>query len=432
MPIWNRKIERMERSELEQLQLERLQAVVNRVYRDVPFYHRKFDQLNVAPEDVQSLDDLAKLPFTTKEDLRDGYPYEMFAVPLREIVRIHASSGVAGRPMVVGYTKNDLRHWAEQVARILSAAGVTKDDVVHIAFDYGLFTGGFGMHYGAERLGASVIPVSVGNTERQIQIMQDFRSTALVSTPSYALYMCKVMDEMGVAPTGLYLRIGLFGGEPMSEAMRAQIEEKLGILATDNYGVSAVMGPGIAGECELRNGLHINEDHFLVEVIDPKTLEVLPEGEVGELVITTLTKEGVPMIRYRTRDMTSITREPCRCGRTTARMSPVRGRTDDMFIIRGVNVHPSEIEAVLREIEHIEPKYQVILERENGLDYLTINVELAPHMLTDKMQKLVELEETIKQRFHAVIGLTPRVKLVEPKSLENLDASNRVVDLREK
>jgi phenylacetate-CoA ligase len=240
------------------------------------------------------------------------------------------------------------------------------------------------------------------------------------------------MDEMGVAPTGLYLRIGLFGGEPMSEAMRAQIEEKLGILATDNYGVSAVMGPGIAGECELRNGLHINEDHFLVEVIDPKTLEVLPEGEVGELVITTLTKEGVPMIRYRTRDMTSITREPCRCGRTTARMSPVRGRTDDMFIIRGVNVHPSEIEAVLREIEHIEPKYQVILERENGLDYLTINVELAPHMLTDKMQKLVELEETIKQRFHAVIGLTPRVKLVEPKSLENLDASNRVVDLREK
>lgn len=432
MPIWNRKIERMERSELEQLQLERLQAVVNRVYRDVPFYHRKFDQLNVAPEDVQSLDDLAKLPFTTKEDLRDGYPYEMFAVPLREIVRIHASSGVAGRPMVVGYTKNDLRHWAEQVARILSAAGVTKDDVVHIAFDYGLFTGGFGMHYGAERLGASVIPVSVGNTERQIQIMQDFRSTALVSTPSYALYMCKVMDEMGVAPAGLYLRIGLFGGEPMSEAMRAQIEEKLGILATDNYGVSAVMGPGIAGECELRNGLHINEDHFLVEVIDPKTLEVLPEGEVGELVITTLTKEGVPMIRYRTRDITSITRAPCRCGRTTARMSPVRGRTDDMFIIRGVNVHPSEIEAVLREIEHIEPKYQVILERESGLDYLTINVELAPHMVTDKMQKLVELEETIKQRFHAMVGLTPRVKLVEPKSLENLDASNRVVDLREK
>ncbi len=432
MPIWNRKIERMDRSELEQLQLERLQAVVNRVYRDVPFYHRKFDQLNIAPEDVQSLADLSKLPFTTKEDLRDGYPYEMFAVPLREIVRIHSSSGAAARPIVVGYTRNDLRHWAEQVARILSAAGVTKDDVVHIAFDYGLFTGGFGMHYGAERLGASVIPVSVGNTERQIQIMQDFRSTALVSTPSYALYMCKVMDEMGVSSASLYLRVGLFGGEPMSEAVRSRIEERLRILATDNYGVSAVMGPGIAGECELKNGLHINEDHFLVEVVDPETLTPLPEGETGELVITTLTKEGVPMIRYRTRDITSITRQPCRCGRTTARMSPVSGRTDDMFIIRGVNVYPSEIEALLYQIEHIEPKYQVVLEREDGLDYLTLNVELAPHMVTDQMQRLVELEETIKQRFHAVIGLTPRVRLVEPKSLENVDRSNCIVDLREK
>lgn len=431
MPIWNRKIERMDRSELEQLQLERLQAVVNRVYRDVPFYHRKFDQMNVAPEDVQSLADISKLPLTTKDDLRDGYPYEMFAVPLREIVRIHSSSGAAARPIVVGYTRNDLKNWAEQVARILSAAGVTRDDVVHIAFDYGLFTGGFGMHYGAERLGASVIPVSVGNTERQIQIMQDFRSTVLVSTPSYALYMCKVMDEMGVSPASLYLRVGMFGGEPMSEKMRAQLEDRLGIVATDNYGVSAVMGPGIAGECELKNGLHINEDHFFVEVLDPETLEPLPEGETGELVITTLTKEGLPMIRYRTRDVTSITREPCKCGRTTARMSPVRSRTDDMFIIRGVNIYPSEIKNLLYQIEHIEPRYQVVLERENGVDYLTLNVELAPHMLTDQMQKLVELEETIKQRFHAVMGLTPRVRLVEPKSLENVDSSNQVVDLRE-
>ena len=432
MPIWNRKIERMDRPEMDQLQLERLQATVNRAYRDVPFYHRKFGQLNVAPEDVQSLGDIVKLPFTTKEDLRDGYPYEMFAVPLREIVRIHSSSGATAKPIVVGYTANDLKHWAEQVARVMSAAGVTKDDVVQIAFDYGLFTGGFGMHYGAERLGASVIPVSLGNTERQIQIMQDFRSTALVSTPSYALYMTEVMNRMGVPPAALCLRVGLFGAEPMFDSTRSEIERRLGITATDNYGVSAVMGPGIAGECELKDGLHINEDHFLVEVIDPDTLKVLPEGQAGELAITTLTKEGLPMVRYRTRDVTSITREPCRCGRTTARMSPVRKRTDDMFIVRGVNVYPSEIETLLYDIEHVEPKYQVVLEREEGLDYLTLKVELSGHMISDQIQKLVELEETIKHRVHAVIGLTPRVRLVEAKTLENVDRSNRVIDSRER
>ena len=432
MPIWNRKTERMDRADMDQLQLERLQAMVNRAYRDVPFYHRKFEQLNVAPEDVQSLGDIVKLPFTTKDDLRDGYPYEMFAVPLREIVRIHSSSGATAKPIVVGYTANDLKHWAEQVARVMSAAGVTKDDVVQIAFDYGLFTGGFGMHYGAERLGASVIPVSLGNTERQIQIMQDFRSTALVSTSSYALYMTEVMSRMGVAPAAMCLRVGLFGAEPMSEWMRSEIEKRLGIVATDNYGVSAVMGPGIAGECELKDGLHINEDHFLAEVVEPDTLKVLPERQAGELVITTLTKEGLPMVRYRTRDVTSITREPCRCGRTTARMSPVRKRTDDMFIIRGVNVYPSEIETLLYDIEHVEPKYQVVLEREEGLDYLTLKVELSGHMISDQMQKLVELEETIKHRVHAVIGLTPRVRLVEAKTLENVDRSSQVIDSRER
>ncbi|MGC8862438.1 MAG: phenylacetate--CoA ligase family protein [Armatimonadota bacterium] len=432
MPIWNRKIERMDRAEMDQLQLERLQATVNRAYRDVPFYHRKFSSLNVVPEDVQSLEDIVKLPFTTRDDLRDGYPYEMFAVPLREIVRIHSSTGATARPIVVGYTRNDLKHWAEQVARIMSAAGVTRDDVVQIAFDYGLFTGGFGMHYGAERLGASVIPVSLGNTERQVQIMQDFRSTALVSTPSYALYLAEVMKRMGVSPAGLFLRVGLFGAEPMSDWMRSEIEKRLGITATDNYGVSAVMGPGIAGECELKNGLHINEDHFLVEAVDPETLEVLPEGESGELVITTLTKEGLPMVRYRTRDVSSITREPCKCGRTTARMSPVRKRTDDMFIVRGVNVYPSEIESLLYDIEHVEPRYQIVLEREQGLDYLTLKVELSGQMISDQMQKLVELEETIKRRVHAVIGLTPRVRLVEAKTLETVDRSSRVVDLRER
>jgi len=431
MPIWNPKAEKMSRSELEQLQLERLQATVNRAYRNVPFYHRQFQQMGVAPEDVQSLADVTKLPFTTKEDLRDGYPYEMFAVPLREIVRIHSSSGATTKPIVVGYTKSDLKNWAGLVARVLSAAGVTKDDVVQIAFDYGMFTGGFGMHYGAERLGASVIPVSAGNIERQIQIMQDFRSTVLVGTPSYALYLIEVLDRMGVSPAGMRLRVGLFGGEPMSEKTRATIESGLGIVATDNYGLSAVMGPGIAGECELKDGLHINEDHFLVEVIDPETLKLLPEGESGELVITTLTKEGLPMIRYRTRDVTSLTYVPCKCGRTIARMAPVRKRTDDMIIVRGVNVYPSEIEALLYDIEHVEPHYQIVLDREGGLDILTLKVELSSTMISDQMQKLVGLEETITRRVHAAIGLTPRVKLVETKTLQSVVRANRVVDNRE-
>ena len=430
MPIWNRKFEKMERSEVEQVQLEGLQTTVNRVYRNVPFYHRKFEHVNVAPEDVQCLEDIVKLPFTTKDDLRDGYPYEMFAVPLREIVRIHSSSGAAEKPIVVGYTKNDLKHWADLVARVLSAAGVTKDDVVHIAFDYGLFTGGFGMHYGAERLGASVIPVSSGNTERQIQIMQDFRSTALVSTPSYALYMIELMAKMGVSPDALCLRVGLFGGEPMTEETRSFIESRLGIVATDNYGLSPVMGPGIAGECELRDGLHINEDHFLVEVIDPETLEVLPEGQEGELVITTLAKEGLPMIRYRTRDVTTITREPCKCGRTSARMAPVRKRTDDMIIVRGVNIYPSEIKSLLYDIEHVEPHYQIVLDREDGLDVLTLKIELSSEMISDQMQRLVELEKAIKERVHAACGLTPRVRLVEPKTLREVGPANLVMDER--
>jgi len=432
MPIWNRKCETMERSEMEQLQLELLQTTVNRAYRNVPFYHRKFDQLNLAPEDVQCLGDIRKLPFTTKDDLRDGYPYELFAVPLREIVRIHASSGAASKPVVVGYTRNDLKHWADQTARVMSAAGVSKDDVVQIAFDYGLFTGGFGMHCGAERLGASVIPVSSGNTERQVQIMQDFRSTALVGTPSFALYMVEVMNRLGVPAAGLWLRVGLFGGEPMTGNMRAEIESRLGIVATDNYGVSAVMGPGIAGECELRDGLHINEDHFFVEVIDPESLEVLGDGEEGELAITTLTKEGLPMIRYRTRDVSRISRGKCKCGRTTARMAPVRRRTDDMIIVRGVKVYPRDIEALLYDLEHVQPHYQIVVEREGGLENLTLRVELSSGLISDQMQRLVELEDTIKRRVHALVGLTPKVHLVEPRTLQKVGPSERVIDNREK
>lgn len=431
MPIWNRNGERMERAELEQLQLERLQTTVNRVYRNVPFYHKKFEKLGIAPEDVQSIADIRKLPLTTKDDLRDGYPYELFAVPLREIVRIHSSTGATNRPIVVGYTQNDLVHWTELVARVMSAAGVTKDDVVQVAFDYGLFTGGFGMHYGAEMIGASVIPVSSGNTEKQIQIMQDFRTTALVGTPSYALYMLETMNKMGVPPASLSLRVGLFGGEPMSDRVRHEIESRLNIIATDNYGVSAIMGPGIAGECELKTGLHVNEDHFLVEIIDPVTLEVLPEGEEGELVVTTLTKEGLPMVRYRTRDVTSITREPCRCGRTTVRMMPVKKRTDDMIIVRGVNVYPAEIGALLLDIEHVDPHYQIVVERDNGLDQMILNVELSSGMISDDLGTLVALEDTIKKRVHSVIGLTPKVKLVEPKTLRSVDNTSQVVDTRE-
>lgn len=432
MPIWNRKFERMEHPEMEQLQLERLQTTVNRVYRNVPFYHRRFEQLNVVPEDVQTLADVARLPFTTKGDLRDGYPYELFAVPLREIVRIHSSSGAALKPVVVGYTQNDLKHWAEQVARVMSAAGLTKDDVVQIAFDYGLFTGGFGMHYGAERLGASVIPVSSGNTERQMQIMQDFRSTALVSTPSYAIYVIELMQRLGIPPASLSLRVGLFGGEPMSDRTREKVESGLNIVATDNYGVSAIMGPGIAGECELRCGLHVNEDHFLVEIVDPTTGEPLSDGAEGEAVVTTLTKEGLPMIRYRTRDLTSITREPCKCGRTTARLAPIRKRTDDMIIVRGVNIYPNEIESLLYEIEHVEPKYQIVVDRQDGLDYLTLNVELSQVMISDQLVKLVELEDTIKRRVHATTSITPRVRLVEPKTLQHLTQESRVLDNRDK
>ncbi|NLC56475.1 MAG: phenylacetate--CoA ligase [Armatimonadetes bacterium] len=431
MPIWNRRCETMARGDLEQLQLERLQATVNRAYRNVRFYNRRFQELGIEPEDIRSLADVRRLPFTTKDDLRAAYPYEMFSVPLREIVRIHSSSGTTGRATVVGYTRNDLRTWTELVARVISAAGVTQQDVVQVTFGYGLFTGGFGLHYGAERVGASVIPVSAGNTERQIQVMQDFRSTALVGTPSYALHIAEVMREMGVDPKELALRVGLFGGEPHSERMRRQVEERLNILATDNYGLSEVMGPGVSGECEYQCGLHINEDHFLVELIDPQTLEPVPYGQQGELVLTTLTKEGIPLLRYRTRDLTTLDPTPCRCGRTNARMQKVLSRTDDMLIVRGVNVYPSQIEAVLLDVEGVEPHYQIILERKAALDEMTILVEVSSDLFTDRMSRLVDLEKQIKSRMHAALGLTPKLKMVEPRTLERSQGkAKRVIDNR--
>ncbi|HEB69169.1 MAG TPA: phenylacetate--CoA ligase family protein [Desulfobulbus sp.] len=429
---WEPEKECMTREDLEQLQLERLQSTLYRVGTHVPFYKKKFEELKLDYSDIRSLDDLRRLPFTVKQDLRDNYPYGLFAVPLRDVVRVHSSSGTTGLATVVGYSRNDIKNWSNLVARVLTGAGVTKDDVIQIAFGYGLFTGGFGLHYGAERLGASVIPISAGNTKRQIQIMQDFKTTALVCTPSYALVIADTMMEMGINPNGLSLRYGLFGAEPWSEAMRREINEKLGIRATDNYGLSEVMGPGVAGECTECNGLHINEDHFLLEIIDPETLEPVEPGEVGELVITTLTKEAFPMIRYRTRDLTRFIPEPCPCGRTFTRMQRVMGRTDDMLIIKGVNVFPVQIEKVLFEIEGTEPHYQIIVERENHSDKATVLVEVTETIFFDQMKKQRQMVDLIKARLASELGIGVQVKLVEEKTLERSEGkTKRVIDKRQ-
>ena len=429
---WEPDKECMAREDLEQLQLERLQSTLYRVGTHVPFYKKKFDELKFNYDNVRSLDDLRRLPFTIKQDLRDNYPYGLFAVPLRDVVRVHSSSGTSGQATVVGYTRNDIKTWSNLVARVITAAGVTKNDVIQIAFGYGLFTGGFGLHYGAELVGTSVIPISSGNTKRQIQIMKDFKTTALVCTPSYALVMADTMMEMGINPNGLSLRYGLFGGEPWSEGMRREINEKLGIIATDNYGLSEVMGPGVSGECLECNGLHINEDHFLLEILDPNTLEPVPEGEVGELVITTLTKEAFPMIRYRTRDLTRFIPGPCACGRTMRRMQRVMGRTDDMLIIKGVNVFPMQIEKVLFEVEGIEPHYQIIVDRENHADRLTVLVEVMESIFFDEMKKQRMVIDRIKSRLASALGLQVEVKLVEEKTLERYEGkAKRVIDRRQ-
>ena len=429
---WEPDKECMAREDLEQLQLERLQSTLYRVGTHVPFYKKKFDELKFNYDDVRSLDDLRRLPFTIKQDLRDNYPYGLVAVPLRDVVRVHSSSGTSGQATVVGYTRNDIKTWSNLVARVITAAGVTKNDVIQIAFGYGLFTGGFGLHYGAELVGTSVIPISSGNTKRQIQIMQDFKTTALVCTPSYALVMADTMMEMGINPNGLSLRYGLFGGEPWSEGMRREINEKLGIIATDNYGLSEVMGPGVSGECLECNGLHINEDHFLLEILDPNTLEPVPEGEVGELVITTLTKEAFPMIRYRTRDLTRFIPGPCACGRTMRRMQRVMGRTDDMLIIKGVNVFPMQIEKVLFEVEGIEPHYQIIVDRENHADRLTVLVEVMESIFFDEMKKQRMVIDRIKSRLASEVGVQVEVKLVEEKTLARSEGkAKRVIDRRQ-
>ena len=432
MEYWNQKVECMLREELEQLQYERLQATLNRTVKNVAFYRHQFHELGIVPEDIRSLADLGRLPFTTKEDLRRNYPYGMFAVSLAEIVRIHASSGTTGKPTVVGYTRRDIDHWTELMARSFVSSGAHSRDVIHNAYGYGLFTGGLGAHYGAEKLGASVIPMSGGNTKKQIMIMQDFGSTVLTCTPSYSLFLAEAAAEEGIDIRSLPLRIGIFGAEPWSEAMRAEIEAKLGIKAIDIYGLSEIMGPGVGIECiEAQHGLHIWEDHFLPEIIDPQSGEVLPHGERGELVITTLTKEGIPLIRYRTRDITRLIVEPCICGRSHRRLERMSGRSDDMLIIRGVNVFPSQIESVLMAIEGVEPHYQLIVDREENLDTLEVQVEVNEATFSDEIKVLQALGRRIEKEIKDTLGVTCTAKLVESKTIQRSEGkAKRVIDNR--
>jgi phenylacetate-CoA ligase len=428
---WNSHFECLPREELQKLQLQRLQEVVERVFYNVPFYRQKFQEAGLDPSDIKTLDDLKRLPFTTKQDLRDNYPFGMFAVPMSEIVRVHASSGTTGKPTVVGYTRSDINTWAELMARSLVCGGTTKNSVVQVAYGYGLFTGGLGVHYGAERVGASVIPMSGGNTQRQLMLMEDFGTEILACTPSYALFLAEAIEENGIDRSRLKLKYGIFGAEPWSEKMREEIEKRLKIKAIDIYGLSEVIGPGVAIECQEQGGLHIFEDHFIPEIIDPVTGETLPPGEKGELVFTTITKEGIPIIRYRTRDITMLKNEPCPCGRTHVRMHKVMGRTDDMLIIRGVNVFPSQVETVLLEIGETEPHYLLIVDRVGSLDDLEIQVEVSPTMFSDRIRGLETLEKKIQHRIESLLGVSATIRLVEPHTIPRSEGKAvRVIDRR--
>jgi len=430
--IWDEEFESMPREALEALQLYRLRKTVERVYATVPFYKQAFDKARITPSKVKTLDDLKRLPFTNKTDLRDNYPFGLFTLPLHEVVRIHASSGTTGKPTVVGYTRRDIDTWSTLMARTLSCGGAKKGDVVQNAYGYGLFTGGLGFHYGAEKLGATVVPVSGGNTRRQIMLMEDFGSTVLTCTPSYALTLAEAMGESGVKKERLKLRVGIFGAEPWSQSMRQQVEAKLGIDAVDIYGISEVIGPGVAVECiEAKFGLHVFEDHFIPEIIDPDTGEPLPFGEEGELVFTTITKEAFPVIRYRTKDISRLYPEPCRCGRTHVRMERVSGRTDDMLIIRGVNVFPSQIESLLLEIEGLEPHYMLIVRREGTMDTLEVQIEVNEKIFSDEIKGLEVLEKRVEGQIKDILGISAKVRLVEPKTIQRFDGkAKRVIDER--
>jgi phenylacetate-CoA ligase len=429
--IWNKTFECMSREEMRDCQSKRLIDTVQRVYHNVPAYREKFQQAHLVPEDIKSINDLSKLPFTTKQDLRDNYPYGLFAVPMSEVVRVHASSGTTGKPTVVGYTRKDLATWSEVVARSLSCAGAHKHDIVQVAYGYGLFTGGLGIHYGCEKIGATVIPISGGNTQRQIQLMHDFGSTVLACTPSYALHLADAIEESPYKREELKLRIGVFGAEPWTETMRKEIEAKLRIKAMDIFGLSEIIGPGVSNECEHQNGLHVFEDHFIPEIINPDTLEVMPEGELGELVFTCITKEALPLIRYRTRDLTRLHYEKCKCGRTLVRMEKCANRSDDMLIIRGVNVFPSQIEEVLLKVEGIQPHYLIIVDRVNNLDVMQVQVEVEKEYFSDRISDLQGLTKKLQHNLESALGIGVDVKLVEPKTIQRSEGKiQRVIDKR--
>jgi phenylacetate-CoA ligase len=423
--------EAMPCADLETLQLERLRSTLSRVYDNVPTYREKFDAAGFHPDALRSLADLAAVPFTVKDDLRAAYPYGMFAAPMREIVRVHSSSGTTGQVTVVGYTRGDIERWGDLMARTLVCAGATPDDIVQVSYGYGLFTGGLGVHYGSERLGCVTIPISGGNTKRQVQVMKDFGVTILAATPSYALLLGETALEMGIDVRDLPLRAGVFGAEPWSENMRTQLEETLGVLAIDIYGLSEVLGPGVAAECAEKHGLHVNEDHFIIEIVDPETLQPVPDGEMGEVVFTTITKEGIPVIRYRTRDISRIIPGPCACGRTFRRMQRVTGRTDDMLIIRGVNVFPSQIEQVLTGVPGVAPHYQVVLTKRGSLDHVEVHVEVGPDFAFDEIKTLEKLRRRVSAEIASVLAISIDVKLVEPKSIQRSEGkAKRVLDLR--
>ncbi len=427
-------LETLPREELEKLQLTRIQNLVSRVYANVPFYRKKFDEIGLKPEHIKTLNDVKLLPFTEKQDLRNNYPFGMFAVPREHIVRLHSSSGTTGKATVVGYTKRDLDNWADMVARCLAMAGVTPNDVLHNAYGYGLFTGGLGMHDGCERLGATVIPMSGGATKRQIQVLKDFGSTAICCTPSYGQYLYEAMQDAGLTKDDFKLRIGVFGAEPWTEAMRRDMEGKLGIKAMDIYGLSEIMGPGVAMEChDAQDGMHVMEDHFYIEIIDPITGEVLPHGEVGELVITTITKEGIPLIRYRTRDLTIIDDTPCKCSRTFHKVKRFKGRSDDMLIIRGVNVYPQQIESILMEAEGTSANYQIIVSREGTMDNIEVQVEVDEANFSDEVRKLQKIESSIQRTIKEFLGVTAKVRLVDPRTITRSEGKAvRVIDNRPK
>src|SRR5665647_415781 len=431
--IWNKDIECMGRDAMRALQSERLIKLVQQVYDNVAFYRRRMDEMGVKPSDIQSIDDIVKLPFTYKTDLRDNYPFGLFAVPMKEIVRVHASSGTTGKPTTVGYTKKDIENWGEVVARCLAMSGISSDDIMQVSYGYGLFTGGLGVHYGAENVGCAVIPISGGNTRRQLQLMSDFGSTVLACTPSYALHLADALTENGYSLADMKLKIGVFGAEPWTENMRLELEKKWGIKAYDIYGLSEIMGPGVANDCQAHTGLHVHEDHFYPEIVHPDSKLPLADGTEGELVFTTLTKEGIPLLRYNTRDLSTLTRDTCECGRTLVRMKKITGRSDDMLIIRGVNLFPSQIEHVLLEMGETSAHYMLYVDRENNLDTLELKVELDESKMTDTIRDLQNLSRKIEHALNSAIGLSVKVTLVEPKSIVRSEGKAvRVVDNRKK